>query len=169
MSHPLEDVIRAADGLVLIGHSGQGRFPAQSFHSYSSVGKRFYCLDMGGLTESRGRTKGGKVYAAVADLPEYRADLAVIWVKPRTAVEAVELAHEAGCTRVWFSFTTGHKAAVQKARDLGMEIVEIGRCPVHYMARMAPACHAHTLLLKVSGSYGKAPQTDENAKRRELW
>ena len=106
MAHPLESVIRNADGFVLIGHSGEGRFPAQSFHSYTSVGKRFYCIDMGGMTESRGGTKGHKVYTSVDQLPDDRDDLAVIWVKPSTAKAAVDLAHEAGCTRVWFSFKT---------------------------------------------------------------
>ncbi len=169
MSHPLEGVIRGADGFVLIGDSSQERFPAQSFHNYTRTRKSFYCLDMGGLTESRGSSKGEKLYTSVAELPADRSDLAVIWVKPRAAAKAVELAHEAGCTRVWFSFTTGHPDAVARARELGMEVVEIGRCPVHYMDEMVPACKAHTLLLKASGSYSRPPQTDPEAPRRELW
>lgn len=63
MTHPLEHVMRSADGFLLIGESSQGRFPAFSYHAYTSVRKRFYCLDLAGLTESRGPTKGGNVYA----------------------------------------------------------------------------------------------------------
>jgi len=169
MPHPLETVIRDADGFVLIGDSAADRFPALSFHSYTTVGKRFYCLDMGGLTASRGGTSGARVYARVDELPEPRDDLAIIWVHPRRAVEAVGLAHDAGCERVWFSFQTGHKDAVVKARELGMEVVEIGRCPVYYMDAKVGACKAHTLMAKVTGAYGKPPQTDPDARRRELY
>lgn len=169
MAHPLEDIIRKADGFVVIGDSSEERFPAQSFHSYTSVGKRFYALDLGGLTESRGGSKGRKVHTSVAELPADHDDLAIIWVKPHSAARAVDVAHEAGCKRIWFSFQTGHRDAVARARELGMEVVEIGRCPVHYMDEMVGACKAHTALLKISGSYGKAPQTDPDAKRRELW
>ena len=169
MNHPLEDVIRNADGFLLIGDSSADRFPAQSFHSYTSVGKRFHCLDLGGLQQSRGGSKGLPVYPTLADLPADRSDLAVIWVKPERAIEAVTIAHEAGCARIWFSFRTGHAAAVAKAAELGMAVVEIGRCPVYYMDAMVPACRAHTLLVKLSGSYGRPPQLDPTAKRRELW
>ncbi len=169
MSHPLEDVIRSADGFLLIGDSSADRFPAASFHSYTKVGKRFYCLDLGGLTESRGGSAGRKVYTSVDDLPEDRDDLAIIWVKPRRAFEAVEVAHQAGSKRIWFSFGTGHRDAVARARELGMEVVEIGRCPVYYMDEMIAVCRAHTLMVKASGSYKKAPQLDAEAKKRELW
>lgn len=168
MGHPLEQVIRNAENFVLIGDSSQGRFPAQSFHSYTSVGKRFYCLDVGGLKESRGASPGHKVYNAVEELPEDRGDLAIIWVKPSTAKGAVELAHAAGCRRVWFSFGSGHREAVERARALEMEVVEIGRCPVYYMDRMTPACKAHTLMVKATRAYQKPPQTDAEAKHREL-
>ncbi|MBW2457299.1 MAG: CoA-binding protein [Deltaproteobacteria bacterium] len=169
MGHPLEDVIRQAEGFVLIGDSSEDRFPAQSFHCYSSIGKRFYCLDLGGLSKSRGATKGGKVYTKVEDLPDDRGDLAVIWVKPRSAKKAVEVAKQCGCRRVWFSFGTGHREAVARARELGLEVVEIGRCPAHYLAEMVPACRAHTVILKLTGSYRRPPQTDADGKRRELW
>ena len=52
MAHPLEEVIRNAAGFVLIGDSSQDRFPGQSFHSYTRTNTRFYCLDLGGLTEA---------------------------------------------------------------------------------------------------------------------
>ncbi|MGE0784780.1 MAG: CoA-binding protein [Sandaracinaceae bacterium] len=169
MAHPLETVIRNAQPFVLIGDSGEGRFPAQSFHNYSSTGTRFYCLDLGGLTESRGGTKGKKVYTKADEIPDDRTDLAVIWVKPHSASRAVDIAHGLGAKRVWFSFQTGHRDAVARAREHGMEVVEIGRCPVHYMADQVPACRAHTGLLKLSGSYKKPPQTDPSAKRGELW
>ena len=169
MSHPLEDVIRSAEGFVVIGDSSEGRFPAQSFHCYSSVGKAFHCIDLGGLTASRGATKGGKVYGSASALPADHGDLAIVWLKPRSAKRGVDVAHEAGCKRIWFSFLTGHPEAVDHARELGMEVVEIGRCPVHYLAKQVPACRAHTVLLQLTGAYRKPPQTDAKAKHRELW
>jgi len=168
-SHPLADLLAASDRFVLIGDSSAERFPGYSYDSYTREGKPFYCLDLGGLTESRGPTSGGRVYTSVADLPDDRGDLAVIWVKPKAAADAVQIAKDAGCTKVWFSFTTGHRDAVAKARELGMEVVEIGRCPVYYMSGGSPACKAHRLMVKVSGAYGKPPQTDPDAKRRELY
>ena len=169
MSHPLEDVIRNTDRFVVIGDSSQDRFPALSFHCYTQVGKPVYCLDLGGLSESRGKSPGRKVYTDVAELPEDHSDLAVIWVKPRTAKKAVETAHEAGCKRVWFSFQTGHREAVARARELGMEVVEIGRCPVHYLSDQILSCRSHTVLMRLTGAYKKPPQTDARAKRRETW
>jgi len=169
MAHPLEDIINNADGFLLIGDSSRDRFPGDSYNVYTTMGKRFYCLDMGGLSESRGKTKGGKVYSSVEELPEQRDDLAIIWVKPRQAKEAVELAHSAGCKRVWFSFGSGHHEAVARARELDMQVVEIGRCPVYYLEDTPRNCKFHTLITKTSGTWGRPPQLDAKAKRRETW
>jgi predicted CoA-binding protein len=165
--HPLETVINDTEPLVLIGNSSEDRFPGFSYNAYTRAGKKFYCLDLGGLPVSRGPTQGGKVYHSVAELPDDRGDLAVIWVHPSTALRAVELAHQAGCRRVWFSFGTGHRDAVARARELGMELIEIGRCPVLYLDDKPVACKAHALLAKATGLYARPPQTDPNAKRRE--
>ncbi|MGB5694098.1 MAG: CoA-binding protein [Polyangiales bacterium] len=167
--HPLEQVINRPEPLLLIGHSGEDRFPGFSYNAYTRHGKKFYCLDMGDLPASRGPTEGGKVYHSVAELPDDRGDLAVIWVRPKTAPLAVDVAREAGCKRVWFSFGTGHPKAVAHARELGMEVVEIGRCPVLYLDGKPAACKAHALLTKASGLYQRPPQTDPDAKRRELF
>lgn len=139
-----------------------------SFHCYTRAHIPFYCLDLGGLTESRGPTKGGKVYTRIEDLPGDRGDLAIIWVKPHSARRAVEVAHAAGCKRVWFNFHTSRPAAVRRARELGMEVVEIGRCPAHYVVQQPLACRVHTGLLKLTRAYQLAPQTDPEARRREL-
>lgn len=168
-THPLQKILAEADRFVLIGDSSEDRFPAFSYDSYTKAGKPFYCLDLGGLTESRGPTKGGKVYAAVEDLPADRSDLAIIWVIPRSAAKAVEIAHSAGCTRVWFSFGTGHPDAVAKAGELGMEVVEIGRCPVYYLDGGSVACKAHTLMVRATGARRKPPQLDAGAKGREIY
>ena len=165
--HPLESVINRPEPLVLIGNSSEDRFPAYSYDAYTRMGKKFYCIDMGGLAASRGRTQGGKVYQSVSELPDDLGDLAVIWIHPKSALGAVELAHEAGSKRVWVSFGTGHPKAVARARELGMEIVEIGRCPVLYLSDKRPECKAHALLAKATGLYRRPPQTDPAAKRRE--
>lgn len=169
MAHPLQEVMRTAGTFLLLGDSSEDRFPGLSFHNYSKANMPFYCLDMGGLTESRGFTKGERVYTKVEELPDDLGDLAVIWTKPRTAIKAVDLAHEAGCTRVWFSFTTGHREAVARARELGMEVVEIGRCPVYYIDKPVPICMGHVAMVKLSGTWSKPPQTDPDAKRREIF
>lgn len=160
MSHPLEKVIRQADGFVLIGDSAAARFPGMSFHSYTKVGKRFYCIDLGGLTESRGGTKGAKVYTSVADLPDDRDDLAIIWVTRSQLIKAIDTAIEAGCKRVWFSFNSSDAKSVAYAREKGLEIVEVGRCPVYYMDKMTPICRVHTAMFKLGGKYKKPPQTE---------
>ncbi len=169
MSHPLEDVMNRADGFLLIGESSKDRFPAYSYYAYTHAGKRFFCLDLDGLPESRGKVKGGKVYKSVDELPDDRDDLAVIWVHPHSAARAVDIAHEAGCKRVWFSFGAGHRDGVARARELGMEVLEIGRCPVYYLSDKPLGCRGHTGLVKLSGTYAKPPQTDASAKRRELY
>jgi hypothetical protein len=168
MPHPLEEVMKT-DRFVLIGDASEDRFPAMSFHCFTKVQKPFYCLDLGGLTESRGYTKGARVFTSVADLPDDRSDLALVWLRPASAIRGVEAAHEAGCRRIWFSFNSGHRDAVSRARELGMEIVEIGRCPVYYLERQVPICQGHTLMVKLSGTYRRPPQTDLDARRRELF
>ncbi|MCO4772199.1 MAG: CoA-binding protein [Deltaproteobacteria bacterium] len=168
--HPLEEIINESDAFVLIGDSSQDRFPALSYAAYSKVGRSFHCIDLGGLTKSRGPVDDGVVYTTIDDLPEDRGDLAVIWVHPKSAAEAVQLAHRAGCRRVWFSFHTGHRDAVAKARELGMEVVEIGRCPVYYLDGDLPStCRAHRLLIAAAFGRNKPPQLDPDAKRRELY
>jgi len=169
--HELEKVMEAADGFIVIGDSSADRFPGFSYAAYTKMGRKFYCLDLGGLTESRGPVTGGKVYTSVDELPDDRDDLAIIWVRPHRAAEAVEVAHSAGCTRVWFSFGSGHRDGVAKAGELGLEVLEIGRCPVYFTHgdNKPAACAAHTAMLKATGSYKKPPQLDPNAKRRELW
>ena len=168
MGHPLEDIIRQADGFLLIGESSKGRFPGMSYHQYATVGKRFYCLDLDGLPASRGPTRGGKVYHSVAELPDDRDDLCIIWVHPNTAERAVEVAHQAGCRRLWFSFGSGHRAALARAYELGMEVVEVGRCPIYYMDQKTPICAAHTAVVKTSGLYDDPPQTTADPRRRQM-
>jgi predicted CoA-binding protein len=169
MGHPLEDVIRNAEGFILIGDSSADRFPAYSYYAYTHARKRFYCLDLGGLPESRGKAAGGKVYHSVEELPDDHDDLAIIWVHPNRAAEAVDIAHEAGCTRVWFSFGSGHRDAVARARELDMDVIEIGRCPVYYLDDKPIECKMHTAMVKVTGAYRRPPQLDSDAKRREVW
>ena len=87
MPHHLAEVINAAEGFLLIGDSSQDRFPGYSYHAYTIAGRRFYCLDLGGLTESRGPTKGGKVYTKIEELPgrarRPRGDLGQAGARPR--------------------------------------------------------------------------------------
>jgi hypothetical protein len=169
MSHPLHDVINDADGFVIIGDSSNGRFPGVSYAAYTHVGKRFYCLDLGGLTEARGPAAGGKVYTSVAELPAEHSDLAILWVTPSRSLEAVNLAHEAGCTRIWFSFKTGHVDAVARAKELGMEVIEVGRCPVYYLEGVPTLCKVHSAMTKMSGTYARPPQTEPDRSLREMW
>lgn len=169
MTHPLQAIMRDADGFLVIGDSANERFPAFSYEAYTKANRRFYCVDLGGLKESRGKIRGGKVYTSAAELPPDHGDLALIWVTPKRAVAAVEVAHEAGCKRVWFSFKTGHRDAVHRARALGMEVVEIGRCPIYYLEGAPPICAAHVALTKATGAWGKPPQTDAEGTHRELW
>lgn len=168
--HPLERVMRDADNFLLIGDSSQDRFPGFSYHAYTRAGRRFYCVDLGGLTESRGPTKGGKVYTSLKEVPsDSIGDLAILWVKPRRATEAVELAHAAGCTRVWFSFHTAHPEAIDRAKELGMEVVEVGRCPVYYLQGAPPACQAHAAVTRLSGTRRRLPQLTLDRDQRIMW
>ncbi len=170
MQHPLADVMEAADRFLLIGDSSQERFPALSYNAYVKTNKRFYCLDMGGLTVSRGPTRGGKVFSAVSELPAGEVgELAILWVKPKRAREAVELAHQAGCSKVWFSFHTAHPTAIARAEELGMQVIEVGRCPVYYLKGAPPACRAHTAVVRLSGTRGRAPQQVLDTSQRIMW
>lgn len=170
MAHPLADIINSADGFLVIGDSSQDRFPGFSYNAYTKTKRRFFCLDMGGLTESRGPTKGGKVYTSVAELPEGQVgDLAIIWVKPRRCREAVELAHDAGCKRIWFSFHTAHPTAIERAGQLGMEVVEVGRCPIYYLQGAPLACRGHAAMVRLSGTRRRPPQKTLDKKQRIMW
>lgn len=166
MRHPLADVMNEADGFLLIGDSSADRFPALSYAAYVHAGKRFFCLDLGGLRESRGPLKGGKVYASLEQIPDDHGDLAIIWVKPPRSVEAVELAHRAGCSRVWFSFYSAHPSAVERAGALGMQVVEVGRCPVYYLDDAPLTCKLHQGWVKLSGIHRRPPQPVLDKRQR---
>jgi len=168
--HPLATIMQNADGLLLVGDSSADRFPGFSYNAFTRAKRRFYCLDLGGLTTSRGPTKGGKVYPSVEALPrDDLGDLAILWVKPRRSTEAVEAAHAAGCTRVWFSFHTAHASAVERAEALGMEVVEVGRCPVYYIDGAPPACKAHAAVVRLSGTRGRPQQRTLEKAQRIMW
>ena len=170
MPHRLAEVINAAEGFLLIGDSSADRFPGYSFHAYTVAGRRFYCLDLGGLTESRGPTTGAKVYTSIEELPDDLGDLAVIWVKPGRALEALELAAKAGCTRVWFSFLSAHPDAIERANALGIEVVEVGRCPVYYLeGPIQLACRLHRGMVTLSGTKRRPPQKVLDKDQRIMW
>jgi|GEM_PF-1039709 len=170
MAHPLARVINEAEGFLLIGDSSQDRFPGYSYAAYTTANRRFYCLDLGGLTESRGPTKGGKVYTSIEELPDDLGDLAVVWVKPKRAVEAVDLAAKAGCTRVWFSFHSSRPDAIERAKSLDIEVVEVGRCPVYYLEGPSLlACRMHRGMVTLSGTKKRPPQTTLDKDQRIMW
>lgn len=169
MSHPLADIINRADGFLLIGESGKGRFPGLSYAAYTKAGRRFYCFDLDGLTESRGPIKGGKVYTQVDQLPADRDGLAVVWTTPASAIRAVDISLAAGCRRIWFSFGSVSPEAVAHARAQDMDVVELGRCPVYYLEGAPPLCKAHVLSTKITGTWRRPPQLDPAAKRREVF
>jgi len=171
MNHPLARVIRETAPFLLVGDSDSDRFPAVSYHCYMQGDRPFFCLDLGGLSESRGFTKGGPVMRSLDELPEdWGGDLAIVWVHPFRAAEVVRMVAGVGCSRVWFSFQTVSDEAVQTARQLGVEVVEAGRCPVFYMAEQAAwPCKVHTLVARLSGTRALPPQTDARAGRRELY
>lgn len=161
--------MRTADGFLVVGDSSADRFPGFSYNAYTKAGRRFFCLDLGGLTESRGPTKGGVVYPSVDALPEGVGELAILWVKPKRSVEAVEAAHAAGCTKVWFSFHTAHPDAIERATALGMSVVEVGRCPVYYLDGAPGACRAHATVAKLSGTRARPPQLTLLKDQRIMW
>ncbi len=169
MAHPLEEIMRAADGFLLIGESGKDRFPGYSYNAFTQAKKRFYCLDLDGMTESRGPTKGGKVYASVAELPDDHDDLAIIWVTPSSSARAVEVAKEAGCTRVWFSFGTASRQAFVRDGELDVEVVEAGRCPIYYFSGAPAACKGHTAMVRISGTRRGKQRTTVEDRGREMW
>lgn len=171
MNHPLEEVIQTDSPLLLIGDSDSDRFPAMSYHCYMQGNRPFFCLDLGSLSGSRGFTKGGPVMSSLDELPkDWGGELAVVWVHPFRAAECVRLAASVGCTKVWFSFQTVSEAAVAEAAELGLEVVEAGRCPVFYLDKpTAFPCKVHSLLVRLTGTRALPPQTHAGAGRKELF
>lgn len=170
MTHPLSEIMAEERPLLLIGDSDANRFPGMSYHCYATSGREFYCLDLGKLASSRGFTRGGPVIHAVDELPEtWSGDLAIIWVSPIRAAEATRVAAEAGCTRIWYSFQTATPEAVELARELGLDVVEIGRCPLYFFEGQKPLpCRLHTAVVSASGTRDLPPQTTMGDTRREL-
>ncbi len=56
-----------------------------------------------------------------------------------------------------------------RAKEHGMAVVEIGRCPVYYLENKPGPCKAHAAITKLTGTYNRPPQTEPTAKRRELY
>ena len=72
-------------------------------------------------------------------------------------------------TRIWFSFSTAHPEAVEHANSLGMEVVEVGRCPVYYLDDTPLTCRAHTALTRLSGTRARPPQKTLDKDQRIMW
>ncbi len=167
--HPLEAIMAEEAPVLLIGDSSNDRFPGFSYDAYTRAGKAFHCFDLGGLSASRGPTKGGVVHTRVDALPEGRGDLAIIWVTPDRVEDALDVAEQAGIRRIWFSFGTAGRRAVAAAETRGFELVEVGRCPVYYLRDKPPLCAAHAGLARLSGTRGRAPNTAHRPKLRVMW
>ena len=73
------------------------------------------------------------------------------------------------CACGWFSFFAAHPDAIARAEDLGMKIVEVGRCPVYYLEDAPIACKCHTALTRLSGTRGRAPATTLDKTKRIMW
>jgi hypothetical protein len=170
VNQELADLINRPEPFLLIGDSSSNRFPGMSFHCYSQAGRSFYCVDLGGLDTSRGYTSGQPVLNTIDELPEdWNGDLAIIWVLPVMAAECTRMAAEAGCTKVWYSFQTVSAEALSVAEELGVEVVEAGRCPVYFMEGPKPIpCRVHTAAVRLTGTLGLPSQTSLTGKRREL-
>lgn len=153
--------------VLLIGDSDSDRFPRTSFVCYQKVGKPFHYLDMG-RRDLSDYSKDHPILYSVEELGEWGGDLAIIWVHPITAVKALELAHQAGCKRVWFSFGAGNQVAVDLAGELGVEVLEVGRCPVFFLKERAGPCKVHAWLAQASGLTKLEPQLHAGPDRREL-
>ncbi len=163
----LHDVMAETEPFLLVGDSDSERFPGMSFACYQKVGRAFCYLDLGSRDLSV-EAKGQRIFHSVEELGDWGGDLALIWVHAITAIKALELAHKAGCKRVWFSFGTGNSAAVALAAELGIQVVEVGRCPVLFLKERAGPCRVHGWFANATGLTGLPPQLDAGLSRREL-
>ena len=170
MNQELYDIINSTEEFLLFGDSSSDRFPGMSFHCYTRGHRSFYCIDLGGLEKSRGYTSGERVLGSIAQLPEdWSGSLAIIWVLPILAAECTRLAAEAGCTKLWYSFQTVSAEAIKVADELGLEVVEAGRCPVYFLDGPKPMpCRLHTAAVKFTGTLALPRQVDFTTARREL-
>lgn len=163
----LHAVMAETTPVLLIGDSDSDRFPKTSFACYQNIGKAFHYLDMG-RRDLSAHAKGQPILYGAEELGDWGGDLALVWVHPLTAVKAVELCHEAGCKRVWFSFDSANASALERAADLGIQVLEVGRCPVFFLENRTGPCRIHGWVADVVGLTDLEPQLHAGPKRREL-
>jgi predicted CoA-binding protein len=170
MQNSLAAVINTEQPILLVGDSASARFPAMSFDCYMRQGKAVSCVDLGGRTTSRGASAGHAIYPSFDDLPpDWGGELAILWVPPYRAAECTRAVAAVGCTKVWYSFHTVTPEAISTAAELGVEVVEAGRCPVFFLKGPKPLpCRLHTAAARLFGMRSLPPQTDASATRREL-
>lgn len=164
----LRAVMAETKPLLLIGDSDSDRFPRTSFACYQKIGKAFHYLDMGHRDLSKYAKEHPILYRTEELGEDWGGDLAVIWVHAFSAVKALELAHQAGCSRVWFSFGAGNPDAVALAGELGIEVLEVGRCPVFFLNEQAGPCMVHAWVARTFGLTELGPQLHAGPGRREL-
>ncbi|MFT5585321.1 MAG: hypothetical protein ACI9VR_002910 [Cognaticolwellia sp.] len=154
--------------VLLIGDSDSDRFPATSFACYQKIGKVFHYLDMGSRDLSA-RSNGQPILHSTDELGDWGGDLALIWVRAFSAVRAVELAHGAGCKRIWFSFGVANPHALKLAEKLEIEVLEVGRCPVLFLSERVGPCRVHGWFADAFGLTQLAPQLHTGPERREFF
>lgn len=165
--HPLRAVMAETTPFLLIGDSDSDRFPRASYACYTKIGKDFRFLDMG-RRDLSAYTQGRAVSHSPEEVQGFGGDLAVVWVHPFSVVKAVEWAHRAGCRRIWFSFGTISVAGLSRAGELGLEVLEAGRCPVYFLTERTGPCRVHGWVVDLLGVPELPPQTHAGEGRREL-
>jgi hypothetical protein len=163
---PLHAVMAETAPVLLIGDSSSERFPKTSFACYQKVGKAVHYLDMG-RRDLSAHSNGQPILYSPQELGDWGGDLALIWVHPISTVRAVELAEEAGCKRLWFSFGSANDAALQLAESKGMKVLEVGRCPVLFLENRAGPCKVHGWVADALGLTELEPQLHAGSGRRE--
>lgn len=167
-AHPLAEIMAETAPILLIGDSDSDRFPRASHANYRKAGKAFEFYDLGkrDLTQ---HVDGKPVRRSLSELPEqWGGDLAILWLHPASVPAGLEVAAGAGCKRVWFSFDTGSPGGIALAERLGMQVVEVGRCPVFYMSSRHGPCAIHGGVVQLTGLLDGAPRVAFQKGQREL-
>ena len=118
----IEDFLQSGPWAVVGASTDRAKYGNKVLRAYFQSGREAYPIN-----PKADEVEGHRAYASLRDLPEVPRGISVI-TPPAVTEKVVEEAADLGVSFVWMQPGAESPAAVEKAREKGMEVVADGSC-----------------------------------------
>jgi predicted CoA-binding protein len=131
MDDLIQRFFQAGPFAVVGASTDRSKFGNRVLRAYLAAGREAFPVN-----PRESEIEGLPSYPSLADLPEPVAHVSII-TPPAVTERVVEEAAAAGASIVWMQPGAESPAAVQRARDLGLEVIAGGPCVLVELPKMA--------------------------------